>query len=156
MRALHQMNIATAHQINGQAVVDVQHPIGVGLGPVAQHLLLAFAHGFLFVAGDHQQVVVGFTKAIGLVTAKVDEVQVVRPSSRGQMAEFDFPAVDALHGHPGIDMYTLGAAEPVGAQLRVGRFQRVRDRKHHIVHFNLCPWVLAPEHDDKQHYRFFL
>lgn len=53
-------------------------------------------------------------------------------------------------------MHALGAAEPVGAQLRVGCFQRVRHGKQHIVNFNFRPRVLTPEHDDKQHCRDFL
>lgn len=115
MWALHQVDIATAHQVDGQAVVDVQHSISVGLGPLAKRVLLAFVHGLLFAAGYHQQVVMSFTKAVGFVTAKVDEIQVMRASSRCQMAELDFPTVHTLYCHPRIDMYALGAAEPVGA-----------------------------------------
>src|SRR5450830_183282 len=94
-------------------------------------------------------------KAVGLITAQVDEVQVVRAGLGRQMAELDFPAVDTIDRHPRIDMHTLGAAKPGVAQLWVGGVQRIRHGEYHVMDFDPGPWVLAPEHYDKQHCRPF-
>jgi hypothetical protein len=131
-------------------------PAYMGLGPVPAHLLLALAFSFLFVAGNHQQIMVGLAETLGFVTAEVDEIQAMGVSVGGQVAEFDFPTVDAIDRHPRIDMHALGAAEPRLAQLRVSALQRIGRGEYHIMNFDPGAWVFAPEHHDKQHCRSFL
>ena len=80
--------------------INIHHGIGMGQGPLAQHLL--FAQGFRFpcIARNHQHIVMAFAKHAGFITAQVDEVQALGAGSRRQVAELDLPAVDAIHRHP--------------------------------------------------------
>jgi hypothetical protein len=128
----------------------------MGLGPVPSHLLLAFARGFLLVTGNHQHIMMGLAEAVGLIAAQIDEIQMMGAGLGRQVAEFDFPTVDAVDLHPRIDVHALGIAEPGIAQLRVSALQRIRRSEHHIMNFDTGPWVFAPEHHDKQHCRSFL
>ncbi|MNM84190.1 hypothetical protein D3C81_962730 [compost metagenome] len=149
------MYIASRHQVDWKAIVDVEHSVGMRLEPARCHALLAQALGLGLVGSRYQQVAMRFTEYLPFIAAQVQEEQAHGVMARSHLAQFDAIAIDPGDFQPGVDVQAFGAAEPGFAQLGMELFQRVRLGEDHIVDFDTGSRVATAEHDDVEHDQSF-